>query len=276
MDFSLRRPRFPTTLEKWYVDALFDDGTVLIVYMGCLWLAGRRVARVAATLFRADGSTVSGDAVARDVRGGPDELRFGPASIRGDAFRFDTRELAADLEYRPRYEPCTLRAPFIEEAGRELTWVVEIPDADVRGTLRVGGETFTVAGRGYRDRVAFDLLPWRFPIRTLEWGRAVAGPHAATWVRASTARADVAAAWKDGREVTTPAAGIVIGDSRVLVDGDVLGLDNLRLGVVRPWLARLAGHPRQTKLGARCTIDGIDGHAVHERVTWRSAGVSRI
>lgn len=274
MDLSLHAPRFPVTFEKWYIDALLDDGAVLLVYLGVLTIAHMRLARLTANLFPACGPEVHGSAVVHRIAGGKDVLRFGSATLVRDRLRFTTAGLSGDLVYRPRRPPCSLREPFLTAGGRTLHWSVEIPDADVTGTLRWPDGSRAVVGRGYRDRVWYDLLPWRFPIRQLTWGRAAAGDHAATWVHAATAQGIVAAAWLDGRMVTPDGAGgppsdIALGSARVFLDTDVAALEGLHLGVLGGLFRRLGGDLHETKWQAPCTIAGTHGMAVLEVVRWR-------
>jgi hypothetical protein len=277
MDLALHPTRLPTSLEKWYIDALLDDGTVLLVYLGVLTLVGVRLSRVTAELFPPRGPAVRGSAIVRHVpRGGEGVLRFGSASIIGNRLRFTTSGLSGDLVFRPRHPPCSLREPFLARGGRSLHWMVEIPDADVTGTLQWSGGARTVKGRGYRDRVWFDLVPWNFPIRQLVWGRAIAGTHAATWVHATTAQSSIASSWLDGQIVSNhsgsgPPSGVALQPGRVFLDADVVALDGLHLGwPLRPLIRRLSGDPHETKWQTACTIAGEDGMAVHEVVRWQA------
>lgn len=275
MDLTLHPARFPTTLEKWYIDVLLDDGAVLLVYFGALTLSRVRFARITAELFPPDGPVVRGSAAVRHIVGAEGILRFGPATLAGDRLRFATAGLSGELVYHSRRPPCMLREPFLAEGSRTLHWSVEIPDADVTGTLGWPGGTRAIAGRGYRDRVWFDLLPWRFPIRELVWGRAAAGDHAATWVRATTDRRIIAASWLDGRAAagdggSGPPPEVTLGPARVFLDADVAGLEGLRLGALRGPLRRLTGDPHETKWQAPCTIAGAQGVAVYEVVRWRA------
>jgi hypothetical protein len=275
MDLTLHSPRFPSTLEKWYIDALLEDGAVLLVYLGVLTLFGVRIARLTAELFPPHGPVVSGSATVRHISSARSALQFGSATLTGNCLRFRTDRLSGDLLYEPRYPPCLLREPFLTDRGRALHWAVEIPDADVTGTLAWSGNTLAVAGRGYRDRVWFDCLPWRFPIRDLRWGRAIAGEHAATWVRAATKQGVIAASWLDGHILATgensaPPAAIHLGSGRVFLDADVAALEGLRLSALRSLLRRLSGDLHETKWQAPCTIAGVAGMAVHERVQWRA------
>jgi hypothetical protein len=266
VDFVFRTPRFPVTLEKWYLDVLFDDGTVLLVYVGRLAFFGVRTARLTAELFLPDGKTIRGDAPLRSGHGSLADARGSEGAGR---LRFVTEGLSGDLEYRPRAAPFALRDPFLAMPdGRAISWHVEIPDSDVRGSLswRQGGRD--VVARGYRDHVVFDVLPWRFPLRRLEWGRAACGDRAATWARADTRDGRIEAGWADGRPCSAPPAELALGTPRVLVDAHVLGLEALHLRPLRPLLARAGFDPYETKLASPCTLGGSPGRAVHEVVTF--------
>jgi|GEM_PF-7038255 len=126
---------WPFTLEKWYVDVLSADGSVLLVYLASVAILGIRLARVTVDWFRADGTVIHGDASAREVSRMSGLLRFGPAVVEGDRLSFHTAGLSGDFVFQPRYPPCTLRAPFLRDGRRTLTWSIEVPDADVEGWL---------------------------------------------------------------------------------------------------------------------------------------------
>lgn len=274
MNLSLHPMRFPATLEKWYIDTLLDDGAVLLIYLGMLSVSYLRAARVTAELFLSDGSGPHGSVNANHLSGGENILHFGSATIAGDRLSFVTPGLSGELTYHPRYPPFALREPFLAEGNRSLHWLVEIPDADVTGTLRWPGGERAIAGRGYRDRVWFDFPPWRFPIHELIWGRAAAGNHAATWVRAITDQGIIAAAWLDGQlapiaDDSGLPAEVTLGASRIFLDTDVVSMEGLRLGVLRGVLRHFSGDPHQTKWQAPCVIAGERGVAVHEVVRWR-------
>lgn len=260
---------WPFTLEKWYIDTLMPDRTVLLVYFGRFRAVGIAVARLTAELYRPDGTVQRGDAGADRLTGGEDWLRCGPLTLAGEKLSWHTRGLSGEVEFSPRFSCASLRDPFLKSGGRELAWTVEIPDAEVRGEVRWPGGSAPIRGRGYRDRVWFDLRPWRFPIKELHWGRAAAGPHAATWVRAQTPTGVVEAAWCDGRVLPQLPAEIELRESRVFLEADVLGLEGLRLGIARPLLRRLTGDPHEVKWVAAARLRGHEGVAVHEVVRWR-------
>lgn len=267
-DLTLRPLRPPFSLEKWYVDVLMDDGTVLLVYIGQLHVLGVPMRRVTVDLFTPDGGQRRGDARVTRVDETPDRLVFGPATLTHETLRFETEALSGELVYRPRHPPATLRDPFLEDGGRTLTWQVEIPDADVEGRLSWPGGGRQVVGRGYRDRVYFDVLPWRFPIRELSWGRAAAGAHASTWVRARTRRGEIVAGWNDGVAIERANAPEV-EDERVMLRAHVVDLEGLHLGALRPAMRRLVGDPHEIKWTGRTRLAGEPGLLVHEVVRWR-------
>ena len=266
MDLALRPDRWPFSLEKWYIDVLLPDGTVLLVYFGRMRLLGVPFARVTAELFRPGEPVIRSDAPATRIEGSEDRLEFGPATIEGECLTFTLPGLRGELRYRPRHAPITLRDPFLTEGDRSLIWNVEIPDSDVEGEVSWPGGAMPLVGRGYRDRVWFDLLPWRFPIQELRWGRAVAQDHAATWVEAQTAKNLVVAGWSSEAAVvpTRPA----LGADRELLSSAVADLEGLRFGWLRPVLRRISGDPREVKWAATAQLSGSEGVAIHEVVRW--------
>ncbi len=282
VDFALARPGFVSALEKWYIDALLNDGTVVLVYLGRLRLLGTTWARATAEIFHPNGNTVRFSAPVSAIRGGPGALRFGTCAIEGDELHLGVGELRGRLRYRARRAPLAPRDPWLAVGSRKLTWRVEVPDADVEGELTWPQGTLTVRNaRGYRDRVFFDLVPWRFPLRRLVWGRAVAGSHAAFWLvaHAATGVPGLAAgepvrdAWLDGTGVETTAdslpAGVALGPARTLIESHVADLEGLRLGPARTVVRALTGDPHEVKQAAPCAVLGSEGRAIHEIVTWR-------
>jgi len=269
VDLTPRGGRGPFLLEKWYIDTLMEDGGVLLVYLGRVRVLGVWISRVTAELFLPDGAVVRGSAAARLVAGSGDHLVFGPARIEGERLRFETPGLSGQLAFAPRYPAVALAEPFLAQGQRQLLWKVEVPDADVMGEVSWPSGCRAVVGRGYRDRVWYDLLPWRFPIRELEWGRAAAGEHAATWVRATTPRGTVSTGWLDGQADPEAKGAIVLGQSRVLVKSAVADLQVLRLGALRHLVRYLARDPVETKWAAPATIGEAKGVAIHEVVQWR-------
>ena len=267
------RDRWPFTLEKWYVDTLSEDGLVLILYFGRVSICGRLLARFTADLFLPNGDVVRGHAIVDRPKDDGDAVIFGPAVMEPGRIVWQTEGLSGELHLAPRYEPVELRAPLLRAGDRSLTWHVEIPDADVTGTLRWNGRELKLSGRGYRDRVWFDIAPWRFPIRELRWGRVVAGPSAALWVQAQTSGSPVESRWLNGRLVEDDWP-VEIVSSTSLLETSVADVEGLKLSVFRPLVRLITGDPYEIKWSARASIGGTPGVGIHERVRWHG-GLAR-
>jgi hypothetical protein len=253
--------RGPFLLEKWYIDTLMEDGGVLLVYLGRVRVLGLDITGDR-RLFLPDGESCAGAPRATIPARDPG---FRPGPDQGERLRFETPGLSVSC-LRPRYPAVALAEPFL---ARETTvlWKVS-PDAHVMGKC-AGHQAADRSPAGLSDQVWYDLLPWRFPIRELEWGRAAAGEHAATWVRATTPRGTVATGWLDGQADPEAKGAIVLGQSRVLVKSAVADLQVLRLGALRHLVRYLARDPVETKWAAPATIGEARGVAIHEVVQWR-------
>ena len=147
------RDRWPFTLEKWYVDTLMPDGSVLLVYLGRMRLWGVSTAKLTAELFRPGEPSREGSAGASDVVWQDGSVRLGPAKLSERVLGWETRGLSGELEFTSRFPNPGIRTPFLESGGRRLDWTLELPDADVRGQVRWPGGSLDIVGRGYRDRV---------------------------------------------------------------------------------------------------------------------------
>jgi hypothetical protein len=255
-------------LDKWYVDTLLADSSVLLVYLGRIIVAGVPLLRVTSDLFLPDGTRISGSSIGLRFSCAPGRLRCGPATIEVERLRFETTTLSGDLTFSARDKPFYVRDPFLSRGEHRLSWQVEVPDADVRGELRSAGRRVEIEGRGYRDRVWLDFPHARVPLRTLRWGRAIAGPHAATWVTAETDRETISLGWQDGVMLDGPPPTLALSEERSLVHGPVVDLEGLRLGPLRPLLRLCTHNPVQHKWAARAKLGGVDGRAVHELVSW--------
>jgi hypothetical protein len=267
VSLALRVDHGVFNLEKWYLDTLLADGGLLLLYAGRIRLFGLSMARFTAELHRPGKQAVRSGAVVRHPRGGDDWLRFGPLRIEKERVTWRTDGFSGDLQFRARAAATVLRTPFLERGGRRIEWTVEVPDADVRGTCHWPGGEASLQGRGYRDRVWFDFLPWRFPIRELLWGRAVTRSHAATWVEARCPDASVRCDWMDG-ELLESRAPVELASSNPVIQTPVVDVEGLRLGFLRGPLRALSGDPHQTKYLASARIAAETGSAIHEVVSW--------
>jgi hypothetical protein len=258
----------PMRLDKWYHDTLLPDGSILLVYFGSITVGALCFSRVTADLFLPDRRRFSGGAKGKRPVATETGADFGAGGFAADRLWWRTAGLCGEVEFTPRRLGFELRCPFLASGHRSLHWVVEVPDADVRGEVRWPGGSMPVEGRGYRDRVWCDIPLWRLPIRELRWGRAVAGDHASVWVQATGPGGEVAQAWEDGHPVVGASSPPVVEPGRAFLQGRVLDLEGLRLGPLRAPLSRLLRAPHQVKTASAASIGGVEGRAVHEVVTW--------
>jgi hypothetical protein len=257
-------------LEKWYVDTLLDDGAVLIIYLGILRIAGAQVSRATVEFFPLAGTPIFGRSSSGPVENDAAHVRIGDVRLDANGVRFAAGPLQGSLRFAPRSAGVELVAPMLRDGAHTLTWNIEVPDADVEGTLAVGTVSRNVRGRGYRDRVLTDIAPWRFPVRSLSWGRACAGTHAATWVDMRTLSGErTAAALVDGeirRGVTDIPPEVVLTDARVLLATRVTAHRAFGLGLLRPVARFLYGDPHEEKRAGRAWIGDASGFALWETV----------
>lgn len=265
---SATEGRAPFFLEKWYVDLISDDGTMLIVLLGQIRALGLRRARLTAELHRPDGSAVRGAAQIGGIASTGSSRIFRGGSLEPEILVWETPNLSGELYHTARYQTAYTSDPLLIDGTRQLRWIVEMPDADVRGELRVGSESFSVTGRGYRDYLALDLLPWRVPLRHLEWGRAACGEHAAWWIRMQLTNGVIEGTWSDGTVMHRQDPPILAAQ-RVIQQGHVADLPVLRIGWLRSVLRRLARDPHLTRVVGRAHLEGTPGWAVQEVVRWR-------
>ncbi|MBT3223491.1 MAG: hypothetical protein HN348_30840 [Proteobacteria bacterium] len=268
MNLALQPPRWPFTIEKWYIDTLMEDGTVFLLYLGQMSLFGVRWARLTAELFQPDQPAIQGHASASGLKGEEDRLSCKAATLDGNNLRFETPNLKGELQFTPLHGPMTLHDPLLQSKDKRLTWAIEIPDAEVTGRLIWDGGELEVKGRGYRDRVRSELLPWAFPIFTLRWGRAAAGPNAVTWLRADTRDGIIVTGWKNGQRCDTAFDSVGIEDTEPFLDSKIVELQGLASKWMRPMLRRVSGDPHEVKYRATASLSGHTGRAVHEIVHW--------
>ncbi|UCF39993.1 MAG: hypothetical protein JSW43_09650 [Gemmatimonadota bacterium] len=259
---------WPFFLEKWYVDTLLDDGSIVIVLLGRLRVLGLERARLTAELHRPDGTTVRGSAAVGTIRRGAAGRTFDGGRLEPTELTWRTPTLSGRLRLTPRYPATQLGDPLVRDGSRQLRWIVEVPDAEVDGELAWDGQRLAVKGRGYRDYLALDLLPWRVPLRELHWGRAACGAHACCWVRQRLEKRVLEGTWRDGA-MTSGYEPPALERERVIQRGPVADLPLMRIGPLRSVLRRLARDPQQTRTVSRATLDGERGWAVHEAVQWR-------
>ncbi len=265
---TVTQGRGPFFFEKWYLDTIVADGTLLIIVLGQVRILGLRLARFAAELYRPDGSSIHEPlALGKICRLGEARL-FDGGRLTPTQLAWNGPNLSGDLRLTPRHSPSQIRDPLLRHGRRQLRWLVELPDADVEGRLTWPGGGLDLRGRGYRDYLALDILPWRLPIREMVWGRACAADHASWWFQLTTREETVSGTWRDGH-LTADVSIPRLFDQRVFEDQQLGDTSPLRIGLARGVLRRLAGDSHRTRWLARAELEGALGWAVHEQLRWR-------
>lgn len=255
-------------LRKWYLDAVSDDGRVVIVYWASLRF-GPVSLTVASLLDSAPGRAprtrlaVNGGDEPRE-RDGVVEWSHDGLGVRG---RWTRAFPAIDRS-------------LLTGAGGRIAWRCAAPGASV--TLEIGGER--VEALGYAEVLDVTAAPWTLPIRELRWGRAVSAHGSVVWIdwRGPAPRTDV---FVDG--VPQPAR---VGDDTI--EGDSFSLHLTRDRTLRDGpigTTALAGVPGisawaparflttlESKWVSRATFAGggreWSSWAVHEIVRFPEAG----
>ena len=257
------------TVDKWYLDLVTHDGSVLVAYAVDLRWLGLAMRLTSRLIVGPDGR--------RDERStGLDTswpaLDGGRLSWTSETLGLDGTWLALD--------PPIARTLVASPAG-VIDWTCDMPRA--RATATTG--TACYEGFGYAEHLHLTLPPWALPFTTLRWGRHVSGRHGIVWIERDGVDClrDI---WVDGEPA--PLARVV-ADGVVGLPGDRSlhwqpGRDVVRRSVseamarVAPPLAhalggRLATMREHKQLSRSSLVDSsgrsLDaGWAVHEEVTW--------
>jgi hypothetical protein len=187
---GLRETPRPGTLEWWYFDAEFDDGSALVLaYMTKPGITGSGeltpILNANLILPGAEPSNVLLPIAPEEFSASRDgcDVRIGPNWVRGELRRYDlhaeTPEFSADLVYTGVLPPTRVGTGLVrygEDGHAYLGWLVPMPRATVGGTLTIAGGTRAVRGTGYRDR-NWGNVPFLDTLREWYWGRAYLGEY---------------------------------------------------------------------------------------------------
>lgn len=151
----------PYRFEKIYADLVTKDGTVLILYLTWMDLAGLTFRQAAATIYERDGSR---------------EFRIGSHDHSKDVFGlgFNKAELNISLKsgsITVRYEHAISDDQLRFKIGSNLTYSCLVLKADCTALLQVNGTTREFKGQGYVDDVTIDTPTRRLGLENLQWGR---------------------------------------------------------------------------------------------------------
>jgi len=181
-----RTPSSSQYFEWWYFDALLDDGTVVVVWLGDNWLYGthKRAVDIELTspgkptrrIMRSFNERGSFSTKSADIKIGPHRFKgnLDTYSIHVDAT--ETGGLGCDLVLRrrvPSYRPAT---GYIGAGSQFFAWLVAVPEGAVTGTLIVDGRAHHVTGSGYHDHNWGNVSPADL-FDNWWWGRGLSGGH---------------------------------------------------------------------------------------------------
>ena len=172
------------SFEWWYFDALLDDGTVVVAWVGHHWPPGSSGWLFSLEITPADGQTFlkyihvdQPDHLAQDKT----EVRIGNNRFEGnlDIYRIvvdpesmDGFGLDLTLTRRvPSYRPATGHFGLPD---KYFAWLVAVPEGSVQGTLTTNNHGRQVSGTGYHDHNWGNTAPNHL-LSNWWWGRASVG-----------------------------------------------------------------------------------------------------
>lgn len=254
------------SLTKWYVDVVAADGCGAIAYWAELAWHGVR-GRAGSVVTFEPGEPTTESAILEPG---------GPPSWTGHSLNWVMPSLQLHASVLRRTAGAALR--LLGDGTGTLDWNCVAPNA--AACLTVGGRRFE--GHGYVECLRTSIPPWRLPIDTVRWGRALFGGRSFVWIQWTGAEPRHVLL-VDGRQ----AAGRIHPEGLELASGERVTLEAphvIRHGglseVLRPvralWplLPRLLREAHEAKWLARAHLHSTDGHheaswAIHELVTLR-------
>lgn len=151
-------------LNKWYLDVIDEKGDTIIFYM-----ANLRWKKLNLYYYNRLSCTAAGGTSNKVM------LRRVPSpEWNGTVLRWKNGTEAA--EWRSLTAP--VREALLQTAAGDIDWDCLLPNARVTVT---DGEV-KMEGLGYAERLNMTLLPWKFAIEELYWGRFLSDEHHITWI----------------------------------------------------------------------------------------------
>lgn len=150
------------SVRKWYIDCVAEDGTTWIGYWCEVRLVGLSF-RFASSLVCADGS----------CRTTPVAHGIAEPGLDNGRILWAATGVVGGLEMVPRVQGVE------KQLSSSVLWRCIAPSADAIVTL----EGKTIRGRGYAEVLELSAAPWRLPIDTLRWGRAVGERTSLVWIQ---------------------------------------------------------------------------------------------
>lgn len=253
-------------LTKWYVDVVGADGRGAIAYWAELTWHGVHGRAGSILTFGPGEPTVERAALAPG----------GPPLWSGHELEWDEPALRLRTRMQRRVPGTAIRL-LADEAGA-LDWNCVAPHGTA--CFDVDGRRFE--GLGYAECLRMSVPPWRLPMDTMRWGRALFEGRSCVWVQWTGAQPrDVLLV--DGHQVP----GRIHAEGLELATGERVTLEAphvIRRGAVAdavrplrafwPLLPQLLRDAHEVKWLARAHLQSTDGRhetawAIHELVTFR-------
>jgi hypothetical protein len=261
------------SLDKWYLDAVADDGRVVIAYRVDLRFAAVSL-RIGSILERSAAGEVSQRS--RAIRVPP--LDHSP---RGIAWDFP------GLDFHARWEPSALPSferTLFESGGRSIEWSCLAQNTPA--TIGSRGQNWS--GRGYVEHLTTNFAPWKLPIDCLWWGRFTGRQSSLVWIRWD-GRQPLTLILAQGREIPGEVfeSGLRAADTSldidrgaVLRDGDIGAMLLGELPITRRIASRANWGTLERKWLSRGTLRRAGspdetGWVIHERVWFHTDRAAR-
>lgn len=154
-------------LEKWYIDAIDEEGRAFIGYSARLRWKSISLSYNNYTfldLNEASPLVKSSFSVKSFPDYSDDKLRWVFKNITVESSRID-----------PSFGQILLK----DESG-EINWSCLLPKASVKIHLN---EKSVLSGPGYAEKIDISILPWKIPIEKLHWGRYLSKDDTIIWIR---------------------------------------------------------------------------------------------
>ena len=181
-----RSAELSDSYEWWYFDALLEDGTVVVAWVGHHWPPGAPGWRYVLDITPPGEKTI----IKYQEAERPDyadrtraDIKLGKHLFQGN---LETYRIVVDPESMDGFGidlTLTRRTPSYRpaighfgDAEKYLAWLVAVPEGKVTGSLIMNNKARPVTGSGYHDHNWGNITPNKL-ISNWWWGRASVGPY---------------------------------------------------------------------------------------------------
>lgn len=172
--------------EWWYIDAVGEDGTIVVVYFYRVHvMGGKHFIGMSITppgeesffdiqYFKNEDATFSNEKC--DVRLGGNWF-YGDLnnySIKVDPF--GERKIGVDIAIESKAPPYRPEDGIIRMGEDYFAWLSAVPNGEVSGTVYLNGDSIAFIGEGYHDH-NWANAPFQTMMNSWYWARAKVGPY---------------------------------------------------------------------------------------------------